>query len=88
MKYFTFLNDTQFHAGYTIEAALLVPLFLFAILRGLLFGIECYEDVSRASYCQEILETIEPTEWIRNEELLKRGGNLIREHTVSEESKE
>ena len=37
-------DEIYLQASYTIEAALLLPLFLFAILKGLLLGIDCYED--------------------------------------------
>ena len=75
-------------ASYTIEAALLLPLFLFAILKGLLLGIDCCEDVRMAAESLEVLEKIEPTDQIWNLELIKKGVDWVHEHTVSEELKE
>ena len=75
-------------ASYTIEAALLLPLFLFAILKGLLLGIDCCEDVRMAAESLEVLEKIEPTDQIWNLELVKKGVDWVQEHTVSEELKE
>ena len=75
-------------ASYTVEAALLLPLFLFAILKGLLLGIDCYEDVCSAAESSELLETIEPAEWIWKMQMAEKGVDLIHEYTVSEKSKE
>ena len=75
-------------ASYTIEAALLLPLFLFAILKGLLLGIDCYEDVRIAAASLEVLEKLEPADQIWNLELVKKGVDLIHEYRVSEELKE
>ena len=75
-------------ASYTIEAALLMPLFLFALMKGLLLGITCYEEMSHAASAEKQLEAVHPTEWIWEnrlwdqikEELGQRG------NTVSEKS--
>ena len=75
-------------ASYTIEAALLLPLFLFVILKGLLLGIECYEDVCIASECVESTELTEPAERIWNMQLARKGVDWIYEHTVSEKPEE
>lgn len=71
-------------AGYTIEAALLLPVFLFAMMKGLLLGIDCYEDVRTAAESSAFLETIEPADRIWKMQLAKKGVDLIYEHTVSE----
>lgn len=75
-------------ASYTIEAALLLPLFLFAIMKGLLLGIDCYQDVCIVAESMQLLERIEPTDWIWKMQLTQKGVDLIHEHTVSEKSKE
>lgn len=75
-------------ASYTVEAALLLPLFLFAVMKGLLLGIDCYEDVGTAAENIELLETIEPADWIWKMQLAQKGVDLIHEHTVSEKSEE
>lgn len=71
-------------ASYTVEAALLLPLFLFAMCKGLSLGIDCYEDVRAAAEQVESAETIEPAKWIWKMQLAKKGVDLIYEHTVSE----
>lgn len=71
-------------ASYTIETALMLPLLLFAILKGLLLGIDCYEDVRLAAESMELLETLEPTEQIWKMQLVQKGVELVHEHTVSE----
>ena len=73
-------------ASYTIEAALLLPVFLFAIMKGLLLGIECYEDVRAAAESSALLETIEPTDWIWKMQWVEKGVDLIYEHTIPEKS--
>ena len=73
-------------ASYTIEAALLLPVFLFAIMKGLLLGIDCYEDVRAAAESSALLETIEPTDWIWKMQLVEKGVDLIYEHSVPEKS--
>ena len=71
-------------ASYTIEAALLLPLFLFAIMKGLLLGIDCYEDVCTAAESQELLEEVEPADLIWKIQLGQKGVDFIYEHTISE----
>lgn len=82
----TFVREDGIYlrASYTIEAALMLPLLLFAILKGLLLGIDCYEDVRLAAESMELLETIEPTEQIWKMQLVQKGVELVHEHTVSE----
>jgi hypothetical protein len=75
-------------ASYTVEAACMLPLFLFAILKGLLLGIDCYEDVRTAAQSLEQFTEIEPTEWIWKMKLVEKGVNLVHEHTVSEKFEE
>lgn len=62
----------------------MLPLLLFAILKGLLLGIDCYEDVRLAAESMELLETLEPTEQIWKMQLVQKGVELVHEHTVSE----
>lgn len=62
----------------------MLPLLLFAILKGLLLGIDCYEDVRIAAESMELLETIEPTEQIWRMQFVQKGVELVHEHTVSE----
>ena len=73
-------------ASYTVEASLLLPLFLFSILKGLLLGIECYEAVRAASQSMEFLENIAPVEQIWNMQLAQKGVTYIYEYTVPEKS--
>lgn len=75
-------------ASYTIEAALLLPLFLFAILKGLLLGVDCYEDVRVAAESMELLDTIEPAEQIWKMQFVQKGVEAVHEHTVPEKSEE
>ena len=78
-------DEIYLQASYTIEAALLLPLFLFAILKGLLLGIDCYEDVCVAAESIEVQETIEPADRIWKMRSAQKGVDLIHEHTISEE---
>ena len=78
-------DEIYLQASYTIEAALLLPLFLFAILKGLLLGIYCYEDVCVAAESIEVQETIEPADRIWKMRSAQKGVDLIHEHTISEE---
>lgn len=78
-------KEVCLRASYTIEAALLLPLFLFAIMKGLLLGIDCYEDVCVAAECCELQETIEPVDWIWKMQLAQKGVDFIYEYTISEE---
>ena len=73
-------------ASYTIEAALLLPLFLFSMRKGLLLGIDCYQDVCVAAESMELLDEIEPVDNIWKLQLAQKGVDLIYEHTVSEKS--
>ena len=77
-------QERYLQASYTVEAAILLPLFLFAILKGLLLGIDCYEDVCVAAESCELLETIEPVDRIWKMQFAQKGVDLIYEHTVSE----
>ena len=70
--------------SYTIEAAFLLPLFLFAMMKGLLLGIDYYEDVCVAAESLEVLESIEPADWIRKMQSAQKGVDLIHEYTISE----
>ena len=79
-------KDIYLQASYTIEAALLLPLFLFAIMKGLLLGIDCCEDVCMAAESLEMLEEIEPVDMIWNMQKVQKGVDLIYEHTISEKS--
>ena len=81
-------QERYLQASYTVEAAILLPLFLFAILKGLLLGIDCYEDVCVAAESCELLETIEPADRIWKMQFAQKGVDLIYEHTVSEKSEE
>lgn len=71
-------------ASYTVEAALLLPLFLFAMFKGLSLGIDCYEDVRAAAEQVESETAVEPAKRIWKMQLAKKGVDLIYEHTVSE----
>ena len=55
-------------------------------MKGLLLGIECYEDVRAAAESSALLETIEPTDWIWKMQLVEKGVDLIYEHSVPEKS--
>lgn len=80
----SFKKDIRLRASYTIEAALLLPLFLFSILKGLSLGIDCYQDVCTAAERMDWLETIEPADRIWKMQLAQKGVDLIHEYTVSE----
>lgn len=75
-------------ASYTVEAAILLPLFLFAVMEGLLLGIDFYHEVREAAGSFQQLEEIEPVEWIWKSELIEKGVTDIHEHRVSEKFKE
>ena len=81
-------KEISLQASYTLEAALLLPLFLFAILKGLLLGIDCYEDVRTAAESVELLEVIEPADLIWKMQLAQKGVDWIHGYTVSEKSEE
>lgn len=72
--------------SYTVEASFLLPFFLAVFIRGLLLGIDCYEDVCVASAKQEQLETIAPTAWIWRAQAFEKGMEWIYGNTVSEKS--
>ncbi len=74
--------------SYTVEAALLVPLFLFSMMKGLMLGVDCYHDVRIASQTVEHQEDIEPAERIWKSQLARKGVDFLHEHTISEESEE
>ncbi len=76
----------KLQASYTIEAALLLPLFLFVLMRGMLLGIDCGRDVSASAADWQQLEKIEPTTWIWRSQLLERGMEELFGDTISEES--
>lgn len=75
-------------ASYTIEAALLLPVFLFAIMKGLLLGVDCYQEVCASTAYVELLEEIRPAEQIWKLQLAQKGVDWIYEHTISEKSEE
>lgn len=75
-------------ASYTIEAALLLPVFLFAIMKGLLLGIDCYQEVCASTAYEELLEEIRPAEQIWKLQLVQKGVDWIYEHTISEKPEE
>lgn len=75
-------------ASYTIEAALLLPLFLAVLSGGMLFAIDCCEDVVVAASDWKQLDEIEPTTWIWRTEMLAHGMEEIFGDTVSEKSEE
>ena len=77
-------GEVYLPASYTVEAALLLPLLLFAILKGLLLGIDCYNDVRTAAENIELLEKIVPADRIWKMRLAQKGVDLIYEYTVSE----
>lgn len=79
-------REIYLQASYTVEAALLLPLFLFAIMKGLLLGIDCYEDVCMAAESSKLAETVEPVDWIWKMQAGKKGVDWIYEYTVSEKS--
>lgn len=67
----------RLQAGYTIESAILMPLFLFAILKGLLLGVDYYGEVRQAAMCREQLEEICPPKWIWKRELIEKGVDFV-----------
>lgn len=79
-------KDIWLQGSYTVEAALLVPILLFAIMKGLLLGIDCYQDVRGSSSNVELLEEVVPTEQIWKWQMVQKGCEMIYEHTISEKS--
>ncbi len=75
-------------ASYTIEAALLLPLFLTALTTGILLAVDCYEDVVEAASDWELLREIEPTTQIWRTEAIRQGMEELFGDTVSEKSEE
>ena len=75
-------------ASYTIEAAILLPLFLTALLTGMLLAVDCCEDVAEAAADWELLHEIEPTARIWRTEAIRQGMEELFGDTVSEKSKE
>ena len=65
-------------ARFTIEAAILVPLVLFVMARGMLLGIQLFTEVSESTVLSRDLLEIEPTDWIWNQELVREGMDYIR----------
>ncbi len=63
-------------ASYTIEAAILVPLFLSVLLGAMMIALDCNRDVAEASAAHEQLEKIEPTTWIWRSQLLDSVGEI------------
>ncbi len=58
-------------ASYTVEAALLLPLFLAVLMKGLLLGIECYDDVRTSAADTAQLSELYPPEEIWHRQLLE-----------------
>ncbi len=81
-------KSPHLQASYTIEAALLLPLFLAVLSGGMLRAIDCYEDVAVAAADWKQLDEIEPTTWIWRAEMLVQGMEGIFGDTVSEKSEE
>lgn len=75
-------------ASYTIEAALLLPLFLAVLSGGMLLAIDCCEDVAVAAADWKQLDEIEPTTWIWRAEMLADGMEEMFGDTISEKSEE
>lgn len=82
------MKKIYLQASYTVEAAILLPIFLFAIMKGLLLGIDLYHDVQDASANAEQLSEINPVDFIWKRELFEKGVEQVRDHTVSEKFKE
>ena len=76
----------RLQASYTIEAALLLPLFLAALSAGMLLAIDCCEDVAEAAADWELLREIEPTTQIWRTEAIRQGMEEFIGDTVSEKS--
>lgn len=71
-----------------MEAAILMPLLLFAIMKGLLLGVELYHEVQVSAAGEEQLSEINPVSDIWKRELIRKGVEQIHEYTVSEKSEE
>lgn len=82
------LKHKCLQASYTVEAAVLLPLFLFAVMKGLLLGIDFCSEVRTAAQSREQLEKICPTEWILKRELVEKGVDFVHGYTISEKSEE
>lgn len=82
------MKKLYLQASYTVEAAILMPLLLFAIMKGLLLGVELYHEVRVSAGGEEQLSEINPAEDIWKRELIRKGVEQIREHTVSEKFEE
>lgn len=81
-------RSLHLQASYTIEAALLLPLFLAVLSGGMLFAIDCCEDIAVAASDWKQLDEIEPATWIWRAEMLAHGMEEIFGDTVSEKSEE
>lgn len=74
----------QLQASYTIEAALLMPIFLMALVTGMLLAVDCHEDVSAAAADWSLLEEIRPATRIWQAEMLEYGMEEFFGDTISE----
>ena len=64
----------KWKASYTVEAALIMPIILFAMFQGLVIGIDLHEQVKKATLRSEKTEEINAIEMIQNIDHLE---NLI-----------
>lgn len=80
------IHALRLQASYTIEAALLMPLFLMALAAGMLLAIDCCQDVSAAASGWEQLEEIVPTTRIWRTEAVRQGMEEIFGDSISEKS--
>ena len=74
----TFMIKIQMQARFTIEAAILVPLVICSLARGMLLGIQLFSEVRESTVLSCDLIEFEPTEWIWKQELVREGMEYIR----------
>ncbi len=72
---------------FTIEAAVYVSLFIFAIAKGMMIGVDLSKEVTNSTVMDEAYMDFEEADFIWKYSLVKKGVDFIGGDSVSEESK-